>query len=170
MIRPSSGPRSPGSPWDAWVPLLAALSNAEVEAIYRSRLDAARSRFTEADVRFMTDMIHHHAQAIEISRLAPDRAAWGSVKTLAARIINAQQDEIATMQRWLADRNQPVPELHVSGDRIMVHAPAGRAGQVGQAGHAAHAGSRPRRHARHAHRRTGRTNSRPPRAAFDRPS
>ena len=36
--------------------------------------------------------------------------ASASVLTLASRIINAQQDEIATMQRWLADRLQPVPD------------------------------------------------------------
>jgi uncharacterized protein (DUF305 family) len=32
------------------------------------------------------------------------------VRTLAERIINAQRDEIATMQRWLRDRRQPVPD------------------------------------------------------------
>ncbi|TVP49562.1 MAG: DUF305 domain-containing protein [Gemmatimonadales bacterium] len=116
-----------------------ALTAAEIEAIYRSRLEAARARYTEADVRFMTDMIHHHAQAIEISRLVPDRSASASIRTLAARIINAQQDEITTMQRWLADRNRPVPELHITDDGVMVHAPAGDAGAGGAAGHAGHA-------------------------------
>lgn len=100
-----------------------ALSNAEIEAIYRQRIEESRTRFTEADVRFMNHMIHHHAQAVEISRFAPDRAASDQIKTLAARIINAQRDEIALMQRWLEDRGQPVPELHEMGDRIMVHEP-----------------------------------------------
>ena len=99
------------------------LSNAEIEALYRERTEEARSRFTPADVRFMTHMIHHHAQAIEISRFVPSRASDPQIRTLAARIINAQQDEIATMQRWLAARDQPVPELHEMGTRIMVHAP-----------------------------------------------
>lgn len=99
----------------------ASLSDAEIEALYRERIEESRSRFTEADVRFMTDMIHHHAQAIEISRFAPDRGAGRQIRTLAARIINAQQDEIATMQRWLEDRDQPAPELHEEGDRVMVH-------------------------------------------------
>ena len=36
--------------------------------------------------------------------------ASASVRTLAERIINAQQDEIATMQLWLSDRHKPVPE------------------------------------------------------------
>jgi uncharacterized protein (DUF305 family) len=117
----------------------AALTPAEVEAIYRSRLEAARTRHTEADVRFMNDMIHHHAQAIEISRLAPERATSASVRTLAARIINTQQDEIVTMQRWLADRDRPVPELHVSGDRVMVHGATGHGGHADAAGHDGHA-------------------------------
>ena len=99
-------------------------SAAEIEALYRARIDSARSRFTEADVEFMTGMIHHHAQAIEMSQLAPTHAASESIRTLAARIINAQRDEIATMQRWLRDRDQPVPEVHRMDDgRVMVHAP-----------------------------------------------
>lgn len=99
-------------------------SAAEIEALYRARIDSARTRFTEADVTFMTGMIHHHAQAIEMSQLAPTHAASESIRTLAARIINAQRDEIATMQRWLRDRGQPVPEVHRMDDgRVMVHMP-----------------------------------------------
>lgn len=78
-------------------------------------------RFTAADVRFMTGMISHHAQALAMSRLAPSREASSSIQTLAARIINAQNDEIATMQRWLRDRNQPVPEVHGEGTTPMAH-------------------------------------------------
>ncbi len=89
----------------------AALTNAEVEALFRARQDSARMRFTEADVEFVTGMISHHAQALVMSELAPSHGASPSVQTLAARIINAQQDEIALMQRWLADRGQPVPQV-----------------------------------------------------------
>ncbi len=75
-------------------------------------LAAGDSVWTEADVRFMSAMIGHHAQAVEMSRLAPERTTTPSVQTLAARIINAQVDEIAIMQQWLRDRRQPVPEPH----------------------------------------------------------
>lgn len=98
-----------------------ARSNAEIEALFRARVDSARMRFTDADVRFMTGMIHHHAQAIDISRLAPTHTDNPTLHTLAARITNAQRDEIATMQRWLRDRDQPVPELHVTDTGVMVH-------------------------------------------------
>ena len=93
----------------------------ELEAIYRARIDSARMRFTEADVRFMTGMIGHHAQAIVIASLAPTHGASPPVQTLAARIISSQQDEIATMRQWLRDRGQPAPEVHIEGTSVMVH-------------------------------------------------
>jgi uncharacterized protein (DUF305 family) len=96
----------------------------ELEALYRARVDSARFRFTDADVRFVTGMIAHHAQALAMAALAPVNEAGPAVRTLAARIINAQQDEIAVMQAWLADRGLPVPEVHRSGTSVMVHGPA----------------------------------------------
>lgn len=91
---------------------------AEYEALYRARQDSARMRHTEADVRFMSDMIHHHAQALEMSRLVPERTENGQIRTLAARIINAQNDEIEIMSRWLRNRGQPVPPVP---ERTMAH-------------------------------------------------
>ena len=76
--------------------------------------------YTQADVDFMIGMISHHAQALIMSRLAPENGANSEVQTLAARIINAQNDEIATMQRWLRDRDQPVPEVHIEGLKLMI--------------------------------------------------
>jgi uncharacterized protein (DUF305 family) len=55
-------------------------------------------------------MISHHAQAIVMARMAPSHGASAAVETLCGRIINAQNDEIALMQNWLRDRNQPVLE------------------------------------------------------------
>jgi uncharacterized protein (DUF305 family) len=86
-------------------------------------LDVARHAWVPADAEFMSGMIGHHAQAIEISRLAPTRAQSPAVKRLAERIINAQEDEIATMQQWLRDRGQPVPDAahahHAAGHAMM---------------------------------------------------
>jgi uncharacterized protein (DUF305 family) len=77
-------------------------------------------RFTEADVHFMSGMIGHHAQALVMSEMAPRNGASPQVQTLAARIINAQNDEIATMQKWLSDRGQPVPRIEISGTTLKV--------------------------------------------------
>ena len=88
----------------------ASVTSSQEAAIARAQADSARLPWTGADARFMTGMIGHHAQAIEMSRLAPSRTTTQSIRTLAARIINAQQDEIGIMQTWLADRRQPVPD------------------------------------------------------------
>lgn len=96
---------------------------AELEALYRARADSARTRFTAADVRFVTDMIGHHAQALEMAAKAESHGASAPVRTLAARVVNAQQDEIERMQAWLADRRQAVPEVHVMDGRVMAHGP-----------------------------------------------
>ncbi len=86
-----------------------------MEEIYWARIDSSKMSFTQADVDFMTGMIGHHAQALIMSDLAPKNNAGPAVQRLAARIINAQKDEIETMQRWLRDRNQPVPLVNIDG-------------------------------------------------------
>ncbi|MBX2819050.1 MAG: DUF305 domain-containing protein [Rhodothermaceae bacterium] len=93
----------------------------ELEALYGQRIKEAKMRFTQADVDFMIGMIAHHAQALIMSDLAPENGASSEIRTLAARIINAQKDEIATMQKWLRDRDQAVPEVHIDGLNLMIH-------------------------------------------------
>lgn len=92
-----------------------------MEDIYWARVDSARMTFSQADVDFMIGMISHHAQALIMSRLAPENGASQQVRTLAARIINAQKDEIETMQEWLRLRGQPVPEVHIDGLNLTIH-------------------------------------------------
>ena len=75
----------------------------------------AQHAYTPADIEFMGGMISHHAQALVMAGWAASHGASASVRTLADRITNAQQDEIAAMQRWLRDRHQPVPEANPHG-------------------------------------------------------
>lgn len=63
---------------------------------------------TEADVRFVQGMIVHHAQALEMTRLVPDRTESESLRRLAGRIEVSQKDEIAIMERWLQRRGETV--------------------------------------------------------------
>lgn len=78
--------------------------------VAQAKADSLTHPYTEADVQFMYNMIGHHAQAVAMSNWAPTHGASPSVLVLAQRIINAQQDEIGTMQRWLRDRLKPVPD------------------------------------------------------------
>ncbi len=90
-------------------------------AIARAKADSLRYPYTPADVAFMTNMIGHHAQAIVMATMAPTHGANAEIRTLAARIIISQQDEIAIMQRWLGDRQQPVPSATGGAMPMMMH-------------------------------------------------
>ena len=88
----------------------------------RVRADSIRLPYTDADVRFMTEMIGHHAQAIRISRWVPSHTGDAELATLASRIINAQTDDITLMRTWLRERGKPVPS--VSADGVLTPPPA----------------------------------------------
>jgi uncharacterized protein (DUF305 family) len=76
----------------------------------RSQPQPERDPPTQADVKFMRDMIGHHGQALVMAEWAPSHGASPAIRTLAERIVSGQEDEIALMQQWLRDRNQPVAE------------------------------------------------------------
>lgn len=64
-----------------------------------------------ADLAFLADMIVHHAQAVQMAELVPDRAADPVVRRLAGRILDAQQPEIDAMSGMLTERGGEVPSL-----------------------------------------------------------
>jgi uncharacterized protein (DUF305 family) len=70
----------------------------------------AGAGFTVADVHFMQMMIGHHAQAIVMAGLAPERGASEMVLRLAEKIDISQRDEIAFMEQWLREREQVAPD------------------------------------------------------------
>ena len=107
---PPAGVPAPASP--------APTVTTNAAAIAKARADSARYPYTEADVHFMTMMIGHHSQAVQISKWALTHGANAAVVRLAERVINAQQDEITIMQQWLLDRQKPVPGL---GDASHTH-------------------------------------------------
>src|SRR5262245_26563744 len=88
--------------------------------VAKARADSARRPYTEADVRFVSGMIDHHTQAILMAGWSRSHGAGSSVRTLSERIINAQQDEITLMQRWLRDRRQVVPRGSPRGMQMVV--------------------------------------------------
>jgi len=103
-------PAASTAPATAPAPVAASQPHSDSAYIARARADSSTLPYTQADIDFMTGMISHHAQAIDMSRMAPTHGASPAVQTLAERIINAQRDEIRLMQQWLVDRNQPAPE------------------------------------------------------------
>nr|WP_301539766.1 DUF305 domain-containing protein [Nocardioides sp. zg-DK7169] len=65
--------------------------------------------WNHADVAFLQMMIPHHAQALTMSQLAPERAASPRVRRLAERIEAAQRPEILVMAAWLKEYGVDVP-------------------------------------------------------------
>ena len=74
----------------------------------------ARHGYTAADVRFMQQMIHHHAQALRMAALVPTRSGRDDIRILAERIDASQQAEIEAMRHWLEERHEvaPGPAMH----------------------------------------------------------
>lgn len=94
-------------------------SESDLRAIEKARADSARLPYTEADIHFMSGMIGHHAQAITMAGWAETHDASPAIQRLASRIVNGQSDEIVTMQTWLKDRLQPVPQPDSAGMTMM---------------------------------------------------
>ncbi|MFN0024313.1 MAG: DUF305 domain-containing protein [Parvularculaceae bacterium] len=67
----------------------------------------ADTRYSPDDVRFMQDMIVHHAQAVEMSALVKDRTNRKEIVEVAGRISASQDDEMKFMRDWLVARGEP---------------------------------------------------------------
>ena len=102
--------------------------------------DASRiadNRYSADDVKFMQDMILHHAQAVEMAALVTQRTNTQAVRDIAGRIDASQADEIEFMRGWLRERGETTPET-------------GQAHAVSGADHSAHAGHAMADHSSHA--------------------
>ncbi|HKL49878.1 MAG TPA: DUF305 domain-containing protein, partial [Wenzhouxiangellaceae bacterium] len=89
--------------------------------------DLAGTRYTEADVRFMQDMIPHHHQALVMSALVPERTNRNELLEVAGRIEKSQGDEIKFMKNWLAERGEVVPDPTAHDAMHMHHTMTGMA-------------------------------------------
>jgi uncharacterized protein (DUF305 family) len=83
--------------------------------------------YTPADVHFMQGMIGHHAQALEMAALVPERTTNASIHLLAERIEVSQKDEIALMRHWLEARHESAPDPNAK-DQMAGHDMPGMSG------------------------------------------
>ncbi len=70
----------------------------------------ADNRYSADDVKFMQDMILHHAQAVEMANLVADRTNTQEIIDIAGRINASQADEIEFMRGWLTERGETAPD------------------------------------------------------------
>jgi uncharacterized protein (DUF305 family) len=74
--------------------------------------DLSKVQATEADIKFMQGMIGHHAQALEMTALIPERTSKREMLLLGQRISVSQEDEIEMMKTWLRARGAEIPSEH----------------------------------------------------------
>jgi len=72
----------------------------------------------DADVTFAQEMIPHHAQAVEMAKLAKEHASDPRVKKLATTIEAAQGPEIKQMTGWLKAWGEDVPDSKAGGHNM----------------------------------------------------
>lgn len=83
--------------------VLAGCGNSETKA-------SSNDVFNDADVRFATEMIPHHAQALVMVDMTRGRDLDPAFEKLTEQISAAQGPEIETMTQWLRDWDQSIPE------------------------------------------------------------
>ncbi len=103
----------------------AKVSEADLKSIHQPTPDQRAlgiyQSFSDADIAFMTGMIPHHAQAVIMAGWAPSHGARHDVSVLCERIVVGQADEIRSMQQWLRDRGQPVPDAKSTRMRMKMN-------------------------------------------------
>ncbi|MER7481100.1 DUF305 domain-containing protein [Streptomyces sp. NPDC126510] len=90
---------APGEPGEANRTLSAAEAKDR-----RSENDSPNS----ADVSYVRMMIEHHAQALVMTELVPERAGSKDVRRIAERIAAGQKPEIEAMKGWLKSYGKPL--------------------------------------------------------------
>jgi uncharacterized protein (DUF305 family) len=98
---------------------LTACGGQEDEQPSETRTAANGDTFNDADVAFASDMVQHHAQALQMVDMTLGRDLDPEVVRLTEEIRAAQGPEIETMTDWLTDWDQPIPET--SRDHANAH-------------------------------------------------
>ncbi|MBE7191352.1 MAG: DUF305 domain-containing protein [Gordonia polyisoprenivorans] len=94
---------------DSSSPSSASSSVAEHGTAHGALSSAVRSDFVAADVTFLTDMYPHHAQAIDMAKLAAGRSQNAQLLTLATAIEKAQGPEMSQISDLLRSFGKPAP-------------------------------------------------------------
>jgi uncharacterized protein (DUF305 family) len=88
------------------------------------------NNYTDADVKFMQGMIHHHNQALQMVAMIRTHTASPELIAMGQKIQLSQSGEIQAMKEWLTARKQSVPMIMADGT-VMDHGGMGMAPMPG---------------------------------------
>jgi len=77
------------------------------------------NNYTDADVKFMQGMIHHHNQALLMAAMIPSHTETPELIAMGKKITISQTGEIQAMKEWLTARKQDVPMIMPDGEAMM---------------------------------------------------
>lgn len=77
------------------------------------------NNYTDADVKFMQGMIHHHNQALLMAAMIPTHTHTLQLAELGRKIQISQTGDMQAMKGWLTDRHQDLPMIMPDGAAMM---------------------------------------------------
>jgi uncharacterized protein (DUF305 family) len=79
------------------------------------------NNYTDADVKFMQGMIHHHNQALLMVAMISTHTKTPELQAMGQKIQLSQSGEIESMKEWLTARKQEVPMIMPDGSAHTGH-------------------------------------------------
>ena len=73
------------------------------------------NNYTDADVKFMQGMIHHHNQALLMAAMIPTHTTTPQLIAMGQKIHISQSGEMQAMKDWLTARHQNAPMIMPDG-------------------------------------------------------
>ncbi len=110
----------------------------EASRILPSSTRAVLPPRSRKDVEFMQGMIHHHAQAVEMTDLIEERTDNKQIRLIGERISKSQLDEMALMKRWLEMRGETAEMAMQGGPNTDGHSLHGKEPHKGGTQNAQH--------------------------------
>jgi uncharacterized protein (DUF305 family) len=101
----------------------------QASSVVSSVPPVAHNTFTDADVKFMQGMIHHHSQALEMVAMIGTHTKTQQLIAMGQKIQLSQSGEIQMMKEWLTVRKQETPMIMADGT-VMNHGEAPMPGML----------------------------------------
>jgi uncharacterized protein (DUF305 family) len=76
-------------------------------------------RYSAADVRFMQEMISHHAQALKMTGLGAERGEKDAVRNLGKEVAGTLEADVNMMREWLTARGQEIEAAPAQDGRVI---------------------------------------------------
>jgi uncharacterized protein (DUF305 family) len=119
----SAAPGAGNTPKEARPPIVQPGAPGEPSKVIETAqaTDLSHVQATDADVKFMQGMIHHHNQALLMAAMIATHTKTPELIAMGKKIQLSQSGEIQAMKEWLTGRKQEVPMIMPDGTAMTGH-------------------------------------------------